>query len=78
MNQYGRLFNSTRVPTLSKDLLVSDKASRHILVLHKGHMFTFEVLDKSHRAVSPKQMLANVQAVLKFGRENENGNYFSY
>ena len=40
MSQYGRLFNSTRIPRQRKDELVSfDHANGHIVVMRKGRFY---------------------------------------
>ena len=50
MSQYFRLFNSSRVPQIGRDELVTDDTARHILVIRNGHFFTFDVLDKDGKS----------------------------
>ena len=42
MSQYGRLFNSTRIPQQGKDELKSFSDTRHVLVMRNGHMYCVE------------------------------------
>ena len=51
MSQYGRLFNSTRVPKKGKDKLRTQKRNRNILVIRNGHIFLFEAIKKDGRYV---------------------------
>ena len=44
MSQYGRLFNSTRVPAPVKDELRTNKSGRHVLVIRNGNIFTFDAI----------------------------------
>jgi len=44
MSQYGRLFNSTRIPTPTKDVLKTDKNGRQVLVIRNGNIFLFDVI----------------------------------
>ena len=45
MSQYGRLFNSTRIPATEKDILQTYPSDRHILVMRNGHLFTFDLIN---------------------------------
>ena len=51
MSQYGRLFNSTRVPKKGKDKLRTQKRNRNVLVIRNGHIFLFEAIKKDGRYV---------------------------
>ena len=44
MSQYGRLFNSTRVPMREKDQLKTVKNNRQILVIRNGNIFLFDAI----------------------------------
>lgn len=35
------------------------------MVMRNGHIYTFDILDESGRAVSPEQILANVEYILQ-------------
>ena len=43
MVQFTNLFNSTRIPLLGKDLLLSDPSARHICVVSNGNFYIFDV-----------------------------------
>ena len=48
MSQYGSLFNSTRLPRVGKDELISytdSTITNHVLVLHKGHVYKLKCID---------------------------------
>lgn len=46
MSQYGRLFNSTRVPAPVKDELRTNTKGRHVLVIRNGNIFTFDAINE--------------------------------
>ncbi|KAL0268846.1 UNVERIFIED_CONTAM: hypothetical protein PYX00_010655 [Menopon gallinae] len=56
MSQYPHLFCSTRIPKLDRDVLYKDESARHILVLRRGHFFTFDVLDKNGSVLPPEDI----------------------
>ncbi|XP_041460705.1 carnitine O-palmitoyltransferase 2, mitochondrial-like [Lytechinus variegatus] len=64
MSQYFRLFNSTRIPRIGRDELVTDESGRHLLVVRNGHYFTFDVIDREGNIVSPADIQANLQYIL--------------
>ena len=48
MSQYGSLFNSTRLPRVGKDELISyndASITNHILVLHRGHAYKLRCIN---------------------------------
>lgn len=64
MSQYFRLFNSTRIPKLNKDELVSDEKARHLLVLRNGNFYAFDVLDKEGSIVNASEIKAHLNYIL--------------
>ncbi|KAG9460880.1 hypothetical protein GDO78_018963, partial [Eleutherodactylus coqui] len=64
MSQYFRLFNSTRIPTLNKDELKTDEKGRHLLVLHRGNFYVFDVLDKDGNIVKASEIHAHLKHIL--------------
>ncbi|XP_077391467.1 carnitine O-palmitoyltransferase 2, mitochondrial isoform X2 [Festucalex cinctus] len=64
MSQYFRLFNSTRVPSPGRDRLVTDPAGRHLLVMRKGNMYVFDVLDRHGNMVPPARIRDNLSRIL--------------
>ena len=46
MSQYGNLFNSTRLPRVGKDELISyhnKSITNHVLVLRRGHAYKLKM-----------------------------------
>ncbi|XP_077464100.1 carnitine O-palmitoyltransferase 2, mitochondrial [Stigmatopora argus] len=64
MSQYFRLFNSTRVPQTGRDRLLTEPDARHLLVMRKGHMYVFDVLDRDGNAVAPARVRDNLGWIL--------------
>ncbi|KAL4660088.1 carnitine O-palmitoyltransferase 2, mitochondrial [Arapaima gigas] len=64
MSQYFRLFNSTRIPRFGCDELFTDETGRHLLVMRKGNMYVFDVLDHDGNMVNPAEILAHLQYIL--------------
>lgn len=64
MSQYFRLFNSTRLPKPRRDELFTDEQARHLLVLRKGNLYVFDVLDQEGNIVSPSEIQAHLQSIL--------------
>lgn len=46
MSQYKNLFNTTRIPHLGKDSIKHSPNKRHIVVMRRGHFYTFNVMEK--------------------------------
>ncbi|XP_019727372.1 carnitine O-palmitoyltransferase 2, mitochondrial [Hippocampus comes] len=64
MSQYFRLFNSTRLPRPGRDRLFTDPAGRHLLVMRKGNMYVFDVLDRDGNMLPPAQIRDNLSHIL--------------
>lgn len=64
MSQYARLFNSTRIPRLRRDELFTDETGRHVLVMRKGNMYVFDILNRDGNLVKPAEILAHLQYIL--------------
>ncbi|XP_017769061.1 PREDICTED: carnitine O-palmitoyltransferase 2, mitochondrial [Nicrophorus vespilloides] len=63
MSQYNKLFNTTRIPQMDKDKIVSEPA-RHICVQYKGNFYTFDVLDESDNILPPGDIKAGIVNIL--------------
>ncbi|XP_029634050.1 carnitine O-palmitoyltransferase 2, mitochondrial [Octopus sinensis] len=63
MSQYKRLFKSTRIPKKSRDELHSNPSSRHLLVLHKGHLYSFDVLNSDGSIKPAEEILAHLKYI---------------
>ncbi|XP_071081825.1 carnitine O-palmitoyltransferase 2, mitochondrial-like [Haliotis cracherodii] len=64
MSQYGRLFNSTRIPRPERDELFTDNNARHLLVLRRGNFYTFDVLDQDGNIRPAVEIMANLKYIL--------------
>lgn len=64
MSQYFRLFNSTRIPKPGRDELVTNEKGRHLLVMRKGHMYTFDVVDRDGNLVKPAEIQSHLKYIL--------------
>ncbi|KAM6921207.1 LOW QUALITY PROTEIN: carnitine O-palmitoyltransferase 2, mitochondrial [Xenentodon cancila] len=62
MSQYFRLFNSTRIPKRGQDVLFTDEKGRHLLVMRKGNLYVFDVVNRDGSLVEP----AEIQSHLKY------------
>ena len=65
MIQYTRLFGASRIPTGNGCKIEVDDQSRHIIVLRRGQMYWFEVLDSHHRpALTERELQTNLEAII--------------
>ncbi|XP_048832616.1 carnitine O-palmitoyltransferase 2, mitochondrial [Brienomyrus brachyistius] len=64
MSQYFRLFNSTRIPRPGRDELFTDQKGRHLLVIRKGNMYVFDVVDRDGNFVRPAEIHAHLSFIL--------------
>lgn len=64
MSQYFRLFNSSRVPKKGRDELFTEPKGRHLLVMRKGHMYVFDVVDRDGNLVNPAEIHSHLKYIL--------------
>jgi len=64
MNQYDRLFNTTRVPYASRDYITHYEKSQHIVVLHNGRYFKVLCYDDASRPLSPAEIQDQLALIL--------------
>lgn len=64
MSQYFRLFNSTRIPKPGRDELFTEDKGRHLLVMRKGNMYVFDIVDKDGNLVKPAEIHAHMKYIL--------------
>lgn len=64
MSQYFRLFNSTRIPKQGRDELFTDAKGRHLLVMRKGNMYVFDIVDRDGNLVSPAEIQSHLKYIL--------------
>lgn len=64
MSQYFRLFNSTRIPKRGRDELFTDEKGRHLLVMRKGNMYVFDIVDRDGNLVKPAEIQSHLKHIL--------------
>ncbi|KAJ0065400.1 hypothetical protein NL108_009534 [Boleophthalmus pectinirostris] len=64
MSQYFRLFNSTRLPKQGRDELFTDEKGRHLLVMRKGNLYTFDIVDRDGNMVKPAEIHSHLKYIL--------------
>ncbi|XP_076636406.1 carnitine palmitoyltransferase 2 [Colletes latitarsis] len=64
MSQYHNLFNTTRIPKVEKDEIYQNTSARHIIVMRKGHFYSFDVLDENGYIHDSKTIASCVKSVL--------------
>ena len=79
MRQYPLLFQSSRIPLRGQDENRSYPHSKHLAVIHKGHFYSFDVLDGSGDMIDAGSVKASIAEVLSDTRAaNENSiGYFT-
>lgn len=70
MYQYSRLFGTARVPTENGCQIAQDSGAKHMVVLCKGQMYWFDVLDDNADLImSEKDMAINLQVIVDDAQE---------
>nr|XP_057929190.1 carnitine O-palmitoyltransferase 2, mitochondrial [Doryrhamphus excisus] len=64
MSQYFRLFNSSRIPKQGRDELFTDNKGRHLLVMRKGNMYVFDIVDHNGNLVAPTEIQSHLKYIL--------------
>ncbi|XP_039984001.1 carnitine O-palmitoyltransferase 2, mitochondrial [Xiphias gladius] len=64
MSQYFRLFNSTRIPRCGRDELFTDEKGPHVLVMRKGNMYVFDIVDRDGNLVKPAEIQSHLKYIL--------------
>ncbi|KAJ0060713.1 hypothetical protein NL108_017737, partial [Boleophthalmus pectinirostris] len=64
MSQYLQLFNSTRLPKQGRDELFMDEKGRHLLVMRKGNLYTFDIVDRGGNLVNPAEIHSHLKYIL--------------
>ncbi|UZJ56481.1 hypothetical protein CBS101457_005801 [Exobasidium rhododendri] len=65
MFQYTRLFGTARIPTPDGCRMESATSSKHVVVMRRGQMYWFDVLDDKHRILlTERALLGNLQAIV--------------
>ncbi|KAH0584635.1 hypothetical protein H2248_010167 [Termitomyces sp. 'cryptogamus'] len=65
MDQYKRLFGTSRIPTDRGCVMDTNENANHIVVLRRGQFYWFQVLDDENRPVlTEREVLRNLQAIV--------------
>ncbi|GLB35672.1 putative carnitine choline acetyltransferase family protein [Lyophyllum shimeji] len=65
MDQYKRLFGTSRIPTERGCVMNTKDSSSHIVVLRRGQFYWFDVLDENNLPVlTEREVLRNLQAIV--------------
>ncbi|KAK7889080.1 hypothetical protein WMY93_024640 [Mugilogobius chulae] len=64
MSQYFRLFNSTRLPKQGRDELFTDEKGKHLLVMRKGNLYAFDIIDRDGNLVKPSEIHSHLNYIL--------------
>ncbi|XP_076246066.1 carnitine palmitoyltransferase 2 isoform X2 [Calliopsis andreniformis] len=68
MSQYHNLFNTTRLPKVYKDEIYQDTSARHVIVMRKGYIYSFDVLDENGYIFEPPKIAACLKSILEDNR----------
>ncbi|KAG6916912.1 hypothetical protein DXG01_004745 [Tephrocybe rancida] len=65
MDQYKRLFGTSRIPTERGCVMDTKEDANHVVVLRRGQFYWFDVLDKDNLPVlTEREVLRNLQAIV--------------
>ncbi|QRW11972.1 carnitine O-acetyltransferase [Ceratobasidium sp. AG-Ba] len=65
MDQYTRLFGTSRIPTNNGCRMAVTPQSRHIVVLRRGQVYHFDCLDSKNRPIlTEREILRNLKAIV--------------
>lgn len=64
MSQYFRLFNSSRIPKHGRDVLFTDEKGRHLVIMRKGNLFIFDIVDRDGNLVAPAEIQSHLKYIL--------------
>lgn len=63
MSQFSNLFSSTRIPRLGIDEIKKFNNSKHLAVMRKGEIFSFDVLDENNNYKSPDHIYTCIKNI---------------
>ena len=79
MSQYGRLFNSSRIPKKDCDELVTNaKDTRHIMVIKGGHYYKVNILDERGQLLPAEKIAAIMKYLCEDLHDKENKHPLGY
>jgi len=64
MSQYKTLLSTTRIPGKIKDFHLTEANTSHVIIIHHGHYYRLNVLDKNKNILSYTALQQNFMAIL--------------
>jgi carnitine O-acetyltransferase len=64
MSQYKTLLSTTRIPGKIKDFHLTEANTSHVIIIHHGHYYRLNVLDKNKNILSYTALQQNIMAIL--------------
>nr|AIE45872.1 carnitine palmitoyltransferase 2 [Trichuris muris] len=65
MSQYRFLFNTTRIPVMIKDQLNTDRTSKHVIVMRRGHFYSVDLFRADGQLIPPEEIFASLNYILQ-------------
>ncbi|KHJ40582.1 Choline/Carnitine O-acyltransferase [Trichuris suis] len=65
MSQYRFLFNTTRIPVMIKDQLSTDRSSRHVIVMRRGHFYSIDLFHTDGQLIPPQEIFSSLNYILQ-------------
>lgn len=65
MSQYSNLFGTSRIPKIEKDILVHDDTCRHVVIMHKGHFYSFDLINANGKIRSALEIATCLNSIMK-------------
>lgn len=73
MNQYERMFGTTRIPGEEVDSLRHTPGSRHIVFMRRGQYYSLDIVSKTGLRLTPKQLQAQIEWIMKHADRHASG-----
>ena len=71
MTQYNKLLCATRIPKVSRDVIVNLKDSKHIIVLSRNQYYKLDVYEKDGSLKSEKTLTANLKSIFEDSKKDQ-------
>lgn len=78
MYQYTKLFGYGRYPRKGKDVISTNRYAKHIVVMHKGEIFTIEIENREQELLPIATIRKQLDAVCEIARKCENTDKVGY
>merc|ERR1711953_690806 len=69
MSQFKNVLQSSRIPKKGQDIIQRFPHSKHLVVLHRGRIFSFEALDSEGNLREPSYYLSVINSILQQGEQ---------